>query len=63
MKQFGVDVEYKARVVERTVVTAIDKEDAKRKILEGDCDDVLDSFIENEEVIDFDFYDEYEVEE
>ena len=62
MKQFGVDVEYKARVVERTVVTAIDKEDAKRKILEGDCDDVLDSFIETENIFDIDIFQVDEVE-
>lgn len=63
MKWFAVDVSYNATVTERTIVTAVDKEDAKRKILENDVDDVLDEFTDTFEVIDFDFFDEREVDE
>lgn len=63
MKTFGVDVTYKATVTERTIVTAVDKEDAKRKILENDYDDIIDVFTETEDALDFDFFDEQEVDE
>ena len=63
MKVYGVDVTYKAFVTERTVVKANDKEEAKQKILDGDIEDVLDSFIETEEVDMFDFFQEDDVDE
>lgn len=63
MKVFGVDVTYNGTITERTIVIAADKEDAKRKILEDDVDDVIDDFIERDEVIDFDFFSEEEVDE
>ena len=63
MKVFGVDVVYDGIVTERTIVTAADKEEAKRKILENDVDDVIDVFTERLEIRDFDFFDEEEVDE
>lgn len=63
MKVFGVDVVYDGTIVERTIVTAADKEDAKRKILEDDVDDVIDVFTERDGIVDFDFFDEDEVDE
>lgn len=63
MKVYGVDVTYNAIVTERTIVTAADKEDAKRKIEEGSIDDVIDSFIETEDIVDFDFFEEDEIDE
>ena len=63
MKFYGVDVTYNATVTERTIVTATDEEDAKRKIKEGSIDDVIDSFIETEDIVHFDFFQEDEVDE
>lgn len=63
MKVFGVDVVYNGIVTERTIVTAADKEEAKRKILEDDVDDVIDVFTKRLEIRDFDFFDEEEVDE
>ena len=63
MKVFGVDVVYNGIVTERTIVTAADKEKAKRKILEDDVDDVIDVFTKRLEIRDFDFFDEEEVDE
>lgn len=63
MKVFGVDVVYDGIVTERTIVTAVDKEEAKRKILEDDVDDVIDVFTKRLEIRDFDFFDEEEVDE
>ena len=62
MKQFNVDVDYNAIVTERIIVTATDKEDAKRKILDGNIDDIIDTFIDTGEVIDFNFYEKEEYE-
>lgn len=62
MKAYGVDVTRTKTVVERTVVTAENIEEAKQKIIDGDVDDILDEFDEEEgEVIDFDFFQEDEV--
>ena len=62
MKSYGVDVTRTKTVVERTVVTAENIEEAKQKIIDGDVDDILDEFdVEEGEITDFDFFQEDEV--
>ena len=64
MKSYGVDVTVTKTVIERTTVTAKNKEEAKQKIIDGDIDDILDEFeVDGGTVEDFDFFQEYEVEE
>lgn len=60
MKTFVVDVIYDAIVTETTIVTAADKEDAKRKILEDDIDDTIDISDERLEIRDFVFFNDGE---
>ena len=61
MKSYGVDVTWKGTVVQRTIVTAENKEEAIKKIKADDVDDIVESFIEVEDCVDCDFY--YEEEE
>lgn len=61
MKSYGVDVTWKGTIVQRTIVTAENKEEAVKKIKADDVDDIVESFIEVEDCVDCDFY--YEEEE
>lgn len=62
MKQYCVDVTRTKTVVERTVVTAENIEEAKQKIISGDVNDILDEYdVEEGKVTDFDFFEEDEV--
>lgn len=61
MKIYGCDVMYEAIVTERTIVRANDIEEAKQKIRDGDIDDAIDSFVETEDIIDFDFFSEEDI--
>lgn len=61
MKSYGVDVTWKGTIVQRTIVTAENKEEAIKKIKADDVDDIVESFIEVEDCVDCDFY--YEEEE
>ena len=54
---------YDGIITETTIVKAVDKEEAKRKILEDDVDDIIDVSTERLEVRDFVFFNEDEVEE
>ena len=63
MKEYACDVAWKATVVERTIVRAENEEEAKQKIKEYDIVDVLDNFIETEEVISFDFFQEDDIDD
>lgn len=61
MKSYGVDVTWKGTIIQRTIVTAENKEEAIKKIKADDVDDIVESFIEVEDCVDCDFY--YEEEE
>ena len=63
MKEYACDVAWKATVVERTIVRAENEEEAKQKIKEYDVEDVLDNFIETEEVLYFDFFQEDDIDD
>ena len=60
MKSYGVDVTWKGTIVQRTIVTAENKEEAIKKIKADDVDDIVESFIEVEDCVDCDFYHEEE---
>ena len=62
MKRFVFDVIYDATVIEKTVVEAKDRKEAKEKIKRGDIKDVLDEFVEVENAVDFVLIDEREIE-
>lgn len=62
MKQYCVDVTRTKTVVERTIVTAENIEEAKQKIIDGDINDIFDEFdVDEGEITDFDFFKEDEV--
>lgn len=63
MKEYACDVAWKATVVERTIVRAENEEEAKQKIKEYDVVEVLDNFIETEEVLYFDFFQEDDIDD
>ena len=63
MKFFGVDVTYRATVVDRVSVRADNIEEAKQKIQDFDYDDAWEVDTEREEILDFDFFQEDEVDE
>ena len=63
MKSYACDVACKATVIERTIVRANNKEEAIKKIKDGDVDDVIDNFIETEEFINADFFQEDEIDD
>lgn len=56
MKSYSVDVTYKGIITQRIIVSANTKEEAKEKIKLGTYDDIIDTFSETEEIIDFDFF-------
>ena len=60
MKSYGVDVTWKGTIIQRTIVTAENKEEAIKKIKADDVDDIVESFIEVEDCVDCDFYYEEE---
>lgn len=57
-----MDVAYNAIVTERTIVRAETEEEAIQKVKDGDIDDVLDSFIQTENIFDIDIFQVDEVE-
>lgn len=63
MKFYGVDVTYRATVVERVSVRADNIEEAKQKIQDFDYDDAWEVDTEREEILDFDFFQEDELDE
>ena len=63
MNSYACDVAWKATVIERTIVRANNKEEAIKKIKDGDVDDVIDNFIETEEFINADFFQEDEIDD
>lgn len=63
MKVYGCDVTYNSVVTERTIVTAADKDDAMRKIKDGDIDDIIDVFIERDDISDVYWFSEEDAEE
>lgn len=62
MKSFAMDVAYNAIVTERTIVRAETEGEAIQKVKDGDIDDVLDSFIQTENIFDIDIFQVDEVE-
>ena len=58
-----MDVAYNAIVTERTIVRAETEGEAIQKVKDGDIDDVLDSFIQTENIFDIDIFQVDEVEE
>lgn len=56
MKQYAMDVTYEATSVERTIVTAKTKEEAIKKVKNGDIDDVIDVFTDNNKIVDIDIF-------
>lgn len=63
MKFYGVDVTYRATIVERVSVRADNIEEAKQKIQDFDYDDAWEVDTEREEILDFDFFQEDELDE
>lgn len=49
-----MDVAYEATSVERTIVTAKTKEEAIKKVKNGDVDDIIDVFTHNNKIVDID---------
>ena len=62
MKSFAMDVAYNAIVTERTIVRDETEGEAIQKVKDGDIDDVLDSFIQTENIFDIDIFQVDEVE-
>lgn len=56
MKQYLMDVAYEATSIERTIVTANTKEEAIKKVRDGDVDDVIDVFTDNNKIVNIDIF-------
>ena len=51
-----MDVAYEATSIEKTIVTAKTKEEANKKVRDGDVDDVIDVFTDNNKIVNIDIF-------
>lgn len=63
MKKYAMNVTYEATSVERTIVTAKTKEEAIEKVKNGDVDDVIDVFTDNNKIVNIDIFSVREIDD
>ena len=51
-----MNVAYEATSIEKTIVTANTEEEAIKKVRDGDVDDVIDVFTDNNKIVNIDIF-------